>query len=51
MVAGPYRFVTHDRVPLYLDLGWCFAADLGHHGEYSILMRWLCGCPAAEPRP
>jgi len=21
-----------------------------HHGEYSILMEWLCDCPVVEPR-
>ncbi len=46
-----FRFVPHHRVRDYLELGWNVATvDLGHHGEYSVLLQWLCACPLIEPR-
>ena len=37
--------VTYDRVPDWLNLGWLVIADLGPtHGEWSLMMGWLCEC-------
>jgi hypothetical protein len=48
---GIYRYVTYDRVPTFLSLGWVVAADLGPtHGRWSCLMRWLCECKAVVPK-
>lgn len=45
-----FRYVTHDRVRDYLNTGWHIAAaDMGHHGYYSVLMTWLCECKQVEP--
>jgi hypothetical protein len=45
-----HRYVTFDRVKMYLACGWCFGAFLGpSHGQYSIMMDWLCDCPICEP--
>lgn len=46
-----FRFVRHERVIMYLQLGWHIAqADLGHHSQWAILMQWLCPCRMVEPR-
>jgi hypothetical protein len=47
-----FRYATHERVLDYLLLGWHIAcADLGPpHGQYAVLLEWLCACPRAEPR-
>jgi hypothetical protein len=36
----------------YARLDWIIEDKMGHchHGEYSILMEWLCDCPVVEPR-
>ena len=45
-----FRYVIHERVSEYLNLGWIVCADLGPvHGQWSVLMRWLCECPYVEP--
>lgn len=45
-----FRMVVHERVADYLALGWLQVADLGPiHGEWSVLMQWLCNCPLIEP--
>lgn len=45
-----FRYVTHDRVLDYLNVGWHIAcADLGHHACYSVLLQWCCGCKTVEP--
>jgi hypothetical protein len=56
-MSGParektFRFVVHYRVLDYARLGWIIEDTVEdcHHGEYSILMEWLCDCPVAEPR-
>lgn len=44
------RYVSHHRVLDYLLCGWMVAADLGPtHGEYRVLMSWLCNCSLTEP--
>jgi hypothetical protein len=47
-----FRFVIHDRVLDYARLGWTIEDTMEdcHHGQYSILMEWLCNCPLVEPR-
>jgi hypothetical protein len=46
-----YRFVIHERVRDYLDLGWMFAFDLGRpHSDYSVALEWRCNCPMVEAR-
>ena len=45
-----FRYVTYDRIPDYLALGWLVVADLGHpHSQWSVLCEWLCECPCVEP--
>lgn len=42
-----FRYVAHGRAVDMARLGWLPVADLGPvHGEWSILMEWLCNCPA-----
>jgi hypothetical protein len=45
------RYVNHHRVLDYARLGWSIADTLSDiwHGQYSILMIWLCHCPCLEP--
>jgi hypothetical protein len=44
------RYVRHERVPYYLRCGWMFVASLGPtHGEWSVLLGWLCRCDPVEP--
>jgi hypothetical protein len=52
-----HRFVRHDRAGDYLRLGWCPslcdrspALDGTPHGQYSVLMSWICQCRPVEPR-
>jgi len=47
-----FRYVPHDKVLAYARLGWSIADTLEHchHGEYSILMVWMCPCPMVEPK-
>ncbi len=41
-----FRFVPHHLAPDYLLTGWYDPnVDLAHHGEYSVLLEWLCDCP------
>lgn len=48
--TATYRYVIHERVLDYLRLGWAVAADLGPtHGQWSVLMIWLCDCRCVEP--
>jgi hypothetical protein len=51
MYEVTFRFVYHHRVLDYARLGWCIADTLADvcHGQYSILMMWLCDCPHVEP--
>jgi hypothetical protein len=48
-----FRFVTHARADGYLKLGWLpTTALLGtYHGQFSVLIKWICPtCPAVEPK-
>jgi len=47
-----FRYVAHHRVLDYARLGWSIADTLEHchHGEYSILMVWMCPCAMVEPK-
>ena len=46
-----FRYVAHHQVLDYARLGWTIADTLAGspHGEYSILMVWLCDCRCVEP--
>lgn len=45
-----FRYVKHERVTDYLELGWMVCADLGRvHGHWCALMRWPCQCQHVEP--
>ena len=46
-----HRWVTFDRVPDYLQLGWLALPTLEGtgHGFYRAHCIWLCECRAAEP--
>jgi hypothetical protein len=58
-----HRFVLHHDALDYLRLGWCpslcdrslcdrsLALDSTPHGQYSVLLSWLCQCPLVEPKP
>jgi hypothetical protein len=47
-----YRYVEHHRVHDFALCGWHIADTLNDtpHGQYSILMVWLCDCPCVVPR-
>jgi hypothetical protein len=47
-----FRFVVHHRILDYARLGGVIEDTMEdcHHGEYSILMEWLCDCPVVAPR-
>lgn len=47
-----FRFVVHEHVLDYLMCGWHIAQpDLGPpHGDWSVLMAWLCDCKMVEPQ-
>lgn len=46
-----FRLVRHHRVQDYLNVGWHIAQhDLLHHGDWSVLLTWLCDCPVVEPK-
>jgi hypothetical protein len=49
----PYaaKFVRHDDVALYLALGWCPSTALAdtYHGQWAVLMLWLCSCTCPLP--
>lgn len=46
-----FRFVPHRLADDYCRLGWQPTPALAGttHGEWSVLMQWLCGCDAIEP--
>jgi hypothetical protein len=45
-----FRYVLIERIADYQRLGWTVAADLGPvHGQWSVLMEWLCACRMVEP--
>lgn len=47
-----FRYVLHDCVENFLNLGWMVVADLGEvHGQYSVLMWRPCECRYVEPIP
>jgi hypothetical protein len=45
------RFVRLRDANDYLALGWMPTKDLlgCYHGQWTILMRWLCDCKPQEP--
>jgi hypothetical protein len=45
-----FRYVPHGKAHTYAMLGWHIADTLADtpHGQYSILMVWLCQCPCVE---
>ncbi len=44
-----FRYVTFDRVPAMLALGWLVDGELhAPHCFYACLMAWICDCPAPE---
>lgn len=46
-----FRYVLHERIADYLQLGWMLCAPLGPpHDEYAVLMCWLCNCGCVEPK-
>lgn len=50
--TGIFRYVRHSDAETYCQLGWSpiDALEGTHHGDYAVLMMWLCECKAAEPR-
>jgi hypothetical protein len=50
MKDGIFHFVRIHEAPLWERAGWIFVDDLGvTHGEWSVLMRWLCECSIPLP--
>ena len=47
-----FRFVRHADVLAYLKCGWVVRPALNgtHHGEWSVLMEWLCDCELKQPK-
>jgi hypothetical protein len=41
-----FHFVRHSEALDWLRLGWLARPTLErtHHGEYSVMMEWLCDC-------
>lgn len=46
------RYVRHSEVESYLLLGWCPHPGLDgtHHGDWSTLCVWMCGCEPRVPK-
>lgn len=46
-----FRYVPHHAVLAYARIGWLIADTLANtpHGQYGVLMRWLCECKPVEP--
>jgi hypothetical protein len=47
-----FRYVPHEKAHTYALLGWHIADLLNNtpHGQYCILMAWLCECAPVEPK-
>jgi hypothetical protein len=49
-LEGEYRFVRHNDMAAFEQCGWCWCAHLGEtHGQWSVMMRWLCDCKPVVP--
>jgi hypothetical protein len=47
-----FRYVRHENIADYERLGWLVVAELHPpHGQYSVLMQWLCDCPVPAVWP
>ena len=46
-----FRYAPVELALDYCRLGWAPSPALEgtYHGEFAVLMEWLCGCPAREP--
>lgn len=46
-----FRYIRRRRVPAFIASGWIAHPALNgtHHGDWSVLMEWLCDCAPAEP--
>lgn len=46
MTERVFLYVRHADVPSYLLMGWLAlpALEGTHHGQWSVLMQWLCDC-------
>ncbi len=49
--AQIFRFVVHDRLKAYADLGWEYrrALEGTHHGLTAFLVEWVGDGPPVEP--
>lgn len=47
-----FRYILHARVLDHARLGWMIADTLDGtpHGQYAVLMVWLCGCKELTAR-
>lgn len=52
MKISIFRFVRHEQAADYLKSGWVARPALNgtHHGEWSVLMEWLCDCELKQPK-
>ena len=48
-----FRYAPIGLAEDYCRLGWVSSPALEgiYHGEFAVLMEWMCGCPALEPVP
>jgi hypothetical protein len=46
-----YRFIRHHAVLDHARLGWLIVDTLDDtpHGQWSVLMAWICTCPEVIP--
>jgi len=45
-----FHLVLHRHVADFLACGWVVRADLGdYHGQFAVMMQWLCDCPIRKP--
>lgn len=51
MTEHLFHFVRHESATDWLRVGWVARRSLhgSHHGEWSVLMEWLCSCAPVMP--
>jgi hypothetical protein len=53
--AEVLKFVRHGDIDDHLRVGWMPTGIDGglvgtYHGQWAILMQWICGCPVCIPQ-
>lgn len=46
-----FHYARHEHIDDWLRLGWYPHDSLAgtHHGQWSVLMEWLCSCHMVRP--